>query len=78
MNPTNNFNPTQATKAQEAYCDEHECPMFAPRNGLCYRCGRNIFLPTNARDGAVFGITVESAGKRLITSCPHCNYSFVE
>ena len=78
MNPTNNFNPTQAAKAQEKYCDEHECPMFAPRNGLCYHCGYNIYLPVNGSHGAVLGYTVEEAGRKLISGCPICNYSFVE
>lgn len=75
---TDNFNPALAAKAQSDYCDRQECPMFAPRDGICYRCGRNIFLPTNGSHGAVFGITVEQAGTRLITGCPHCNYSYVE
>ncbi len=74
----NIFNPTKAAKAQEAYCDQHEAPMFAPANGICYRCRRNIYLPSNGSHGAVYGITVEQAGSRLVTGCPHCNYSFVE
>ncbi|MBR6905981.1 MAG: hypothetical protein IKN33_03410 [Selenomonadaceae bacterium] len=74
----NNYDPIKAAKAQEAYCDQHECPMFAPRDGRCYRCGYNIFLPFNASHGAVLGITVEEAGKKLITGCPICNYSYVE
>lgn len=69
-----NFNPPKANRAQIKYCDEHECPVFAPMNGVCYRCGYNIYLPTNGKGG----ITVEDAGRKLITSCPHCSYSFVE
>lgn len=75
---TGTFNPSAAEKAQRKYCDSHDCPDFSPHGGSCYRCGRNIYLPTNGSNGAVFGITVEEAGKRLITSCPHCNFSFVE
>ena len=78
MTPNTNFNPTAAAKAQQDYCEAHEAPMFAPTGGLCFRCGYNIYLPVNGSRGAVHGITVEDAGKRLITSCPHCNYSFVE
>ena len=74
----NNFNPVKAAMAQEHYCEEREGPMFAPHNGICPRCGRNIYLPTNGSKGAVHGITVEKAGNQLITGCPHCNYSFVE
>ena len=72
------FNPKRAAEEQRRYCEDQECPMFAPSDGLCYRCGRNIYLPTNARNGVVFGITVDKAGSTLITGCPHCNYSFVE
>ena len=74
----NNFDPTKAAQAQEAYCNQREVPMFAPRNGLCYRCGYNIFLPINGSHGSVLGVTVEDAGKKLITGCPFCNCSFVE
>lgn len=74
----NNFNPKLAAEAQERYCEEHECPMFVPRSGLCYRCGYNIFLPVNSSHGSVLGITVDEAGSKLITGCPICNYSFVE
>lgn len=74
-----NFDPTAAAKAQEAYCDQHEFPMYAPANGICYRCGMNIYIPKSFRDhDAVYGFSVEDASKQLITSCPHCNYSFVE
>lgn len=72
------FNPKQAAAAQEAYCETEGIPMFAPYDGICYHCGRNIFLPTNGSRGAVYGITVEEAGHRLITGCPHCNFSYVE
>ena len=72
----NNFNPLLAIKAQEKFCGDG--PNFAPRNGICYRCHRNIYLPTNGNNGSVRGITVEEAGKKRITGCPHCNYSFVE
>jgi len=74
---SDNFSPTKANRAQIKYCDEHECPVFAPMNGVCYRCGYNIYLRTNGKSGPR-GITVEEAGSRLITSCPHCGYSFVE
>ena len=78
MTPDNNYNPVLAAKAQERYCDDSERPMFAPHDGICYHCGRNIYLPSNGRRGAVLGITGEDAGKKLVTGCPHCNYSFVE
>jgi len=74
------FDPTEAAKAQEAYCDRNEVPMYAPANGICYRCGRNIYDRITCLGGGKksYGISVEVAGRSLITSCPHCNYSFVE
>ena len=33
------FKPIAAAKAQRDYCDEHGYLLFAPRDGLCYRCG---------------------------------------
>ena len=73
------FNPRRAAEEQRRYCEDQECPMFAPSDGICYRCGRNIYEPYRFRDhDTVYGITVDKAGSTLITGCPHCNYSFVE
>lgn len=74
------FDPTEAAKAQEAYCDRNEVPMFAPANGICTRCSRNIYDPITYRgqETKTYGISVEVASRSLITNCPHCNYSFVE
>ena len=75
------YDPIEAAKAQERYCNEHEIPVFAPRNGWCHSCGRNIYEPYTYRgreDNTYYGISVEEAGSRLITGCPHCNHSFVE
>ena len=58
----------EAAEAQIAFCDEKKYPMFAPRDGWCYRCGGNIYDK----------ITTETAGKKLITSCPYCNASFTD
>lgn len=44
---------------------------FAPANGICYRCGRNIAEGEKA-------ITLEQLGDYIITGCPYCNYSFCD
>ena len=74
------FDPAAAAKAQENYCEQHEVPMFAPSNGICDHCGRNIYDPITYRghENKTYGISVEQAGKRLITSCPHCNASYTD
>lgn len=43
---------------------------FAPSNGVCYRCIRQIYS-----EG---GISVEKASTELITGCPFCHSSFVD
>ena len=70
------FNERKAAMAQRDYC--RDGPMFAPSDGICYRCGKSIYMPIKGRDGMVSGYTVEQAGSRRITGCPHCNYSFCE
>jgi len=74
------YNPIEAAEAQKHYCDRQEVPLYAPANGWCSRCGRNIYEPYTYRgkEEQTYGISVDEAGSRLITSCPHCNYSFVE
>jgi hypothetical protein len=54
-------------KAQTEFCYDKDIPHFAPYLGWC-SCGRNIYSK----------ISVQEAGRDLITGCPHCNKSFVE
>lgn len=74
------YDAVEAAKAQEGYCNAHELPIFAPSNGWCACCGRNIYEPYTyrGREDHTHGITVEEAGSRLITSCPHCNSTFCD
>ena len=72
------FNPKAAAAAQIAYCTSSECPDFAPRDGRCYRCGRQIYQQFKWPDGHKTGISEQKASGCLITGCPHCHYSFVE
>ena len=44
---------------------------FAPSDGRCWKCGRNIAEGKGA-------ITVESLGNYIITGCPHCHASFCD
>ncbi len=67
------FDTKLAAQAQEKYCNDKHYPMFAPSNGRCYRCHTNIFEPING-----MGFSVEEAGCRLITGCPHCHFSFCD
>ena len=64
------YNSELAHKAQCDLCDRRKLPHFAPLDGICFYCGGNIYT-----DG---GVSVEEAGKRLITSCPLCRRSYCE
>lgn len=71
------YDTVEAIEAQEAYCRKRGRPFFAPKgDGRCFHCGQNIYKPR--RDNSTSGISVERAGAALITSCPHCYYSFVD
>lgn len=64
------FNAKLANEAQTKYCKDKNLPHFAPTDGVCWRCRRNIYEEN--------GIKVEDAGKYLITGCPHCHISYCE
>ena len=57
-------------KAQSELCKKLDLPHFAPRDGYCFRCHQPIYGGK--------GITLERAGSRLVTGCPHCNYSYCD
>lgn len=58
-------------EAQKKYCSEHGWPSLIPDDGFCPWCGENIFKGR-------YGIGLETAGSRLITSCPWCRKSFCD
>jgi hypothetical protein len=71
------FNINESCKSQSALQKEHNYPQFAPINGICYRCKKQIYSEINHGTYAT-GIDTESASKSLITSCPHCNMSYCD
>jgi len=73
---TETFDVQKACEAQKAYCKEKDYPHFAPGNGSCYNCHRNIY--TQWGDKYKSGYSVERASSELITGCPHCHYSYCE
>ena len=82
------FDVSESVKAQRRFCKENNYPHFAPNNGRCYRCGKQIYEPveherrnwkTNEVTGFyITGIDVEKAGSTLITGCPHCSWSYCD
>lgn len=71
-------------EAQKKYCEEKQLPHFAPHTGRCWNCNQNIYADGrhvwagkfDGRESA--GITVEQAGKELVTGCPHCHRSYCD
>jgi hypothetical protein len=87
METTRTFDKVKAITAQKALCAEKGWPLFAPADGVCFRCKKQIYDPVEkpgfSRDGEEFkmitvGISVEKASTELVTGCPHCNYSYCE
>lgn len=64
----------RAAEAQRRYCSERGYPEFAPKNGVCFRCGANIYAPC----GASHGYDAEYAASCLVTCCPHCHATFTD
>ena len=79
--------------AQDEYTKKNKLPDFAPRRGICWNCKRNIYQNLgHKRDGwriidvkeegaevdYVTGISLEEAGKSLVTGCPHCHRSYCD
>lgn len=50
---------------------ENQRVGFAPSDGKCFRCRRNIAEGEKA-------ITLETLSDYIITGCPYCHYSFCD
>lgn len=71
------FDVKTACQAQSKLIKENGYPYFAPSDGQCYDCRRNIYEQID-HGGHKTGISVESAGKSLVTGCPHCHHSYCD
>jgi len=69
------FSPIAARKAQAEYCQKHNAPHFAPRDGICFRCKKDIYQESGI-PGHTTGISLEEATTTLVVYCPHCNRSY--
>lgn len=65
------WNPTirKAIVAQKQYCKDNKAPHFAPEDGFCWSCGKQIYAN---------GRSVKYASENLITGCPHCHRSYCD
>jgi hypothetical protein len=58
---------------QQSFCIAQGIPNFAPIDGNCYSCKRNIYLLQVNR-----GISTIKAASEHITGCPHCFKTFLD
>ena len=58
---------------QKEICKEKGYPHFAPKGGICYKCGRNIYQNYNIGERISNG-----GGEKFITGCPHCHRSYCD
>lgn len=75
--PDSGYDIMRAAKAQELYCEKEKVPHFAPFNGNCLSCHKNIYKK-EMRGEYSSGISVARAESSLVTGCPHCNKSYCE
>jgi hypothetical protein len=78
MEQTQTFDVQAAIAAQRKLCDEKKWPHFAPSNGICYKCRRQIYSPVERQVGFTSGVSVEQASTELVTGCPHCYMSYCD
>jgi uncharacterized Zn finger protein (UPF0148 family) len=60
--------PRSKAKMQRIHCEKNGYPQFAPPDGVCYWCGRQIYDK----------ISEAVAQNNLITGCPWCYHSYCE
>ena len=65
---TAKYDAQKAVELQRKFCLFSGFPLFAPRDGVCYHCGNQIYEK----------ISTAEAATRVVTSCPHCNHTFVD
>lgn len=61
----------RSSDAQKDYCERNNDPFFARGLEICPSCHSNIYT-------GKYGYTYEEASTMLITSCPHCGFSFCD
>ena len=73
------FDAREAAYLQKQYCERNNLLYFAPHDGYCFFCGKNIYVPIKyPYNDLVTGYSVEYASSHLITGCPHCNRSYCD
>ena len=71
------FDVEKSIEAQNKYCKDNSVILFAPYDGECFCCGRQIYEPRKLGD-EIRGYTIKEASETLITGCPFCHRSYVD
>lgn len=58
----------EKTTGKSTYPKTAGSPLYAPEDGICWFCKRNIY----------WRIPVEKAGTELVVGCPHCFRSYCD
>jgi hypothetical protein len=61
------FSIAESIANQSALCKANDYPHFAPRDGNCWKCRKNVYEHPS-----------ENGGQTLVTGCPWCNWSYCE
>ena len=70
--------PRACAQAQKLFCIVYDLPIFAPHDGICEFCHRQIYEDITVDGGISHGIDFDAAGRSYITGCPHCNHTFCD
>lgn len=71
------FDVEKSIKSQDEYCKDNSVMLFAPYDGECFYCGRQIYEARDLGD-EIRGYTTKEASETLITGCPFCHRSYVD
>lgn len=63
------YNVVKSINAQKKLCTEKEYPDFAPKDGRCWACSKNIYEPLGHKRGQSAS-RVGRTGRRRVESCP--------
>lgn len=53
---------------QKKFCKDHKVPYFAPENGMCWSCHKQIYKK----------LKEETCATEHITGCPYCGRSYCD
>ncbi|EQK42736.1 hypothetical protein C672_1680 [[Clostridium] bifermentans ATCC 638] len=77
---------SKCREAQKEYALKNGAPYFAPSDGVCWKCNRNIYQNYEICDfDGIYiykqisdGYSLNRASSELITGCPHCSRSYCD